>query len=189
MNKKFAVAVLTSIGVAAGVISAAPAQADPGMSRVDRGVTYQVEALPDAASMVTTVAGGAFTLDAERSVVQLRNDAGESVATIPLSLSAGGHQFPLTAAITDNGHRLTLAAATPVLRRENFNSSLDWWNYELNRAAPCAGIGALIGAGVGLLFVIIGIIPGAIIGAIIGEIHCGGQDLIDSGYAYWGGQP
>ncbi|MEV6277970.1 hypothetical protein [Nocardia sp. NPDC051832] len=200
MYTRFAVAVLTSVGVAAGLLSAAPAQADPVLDAqpvavagtlqgVDHGVSYSVQAQPDAAALVTTVSGGAFTLDADRSAVVLRTASGEPVATIPLSVAAGGQQFPLAASITEDGQRLTLAATTPVLRRENFNSSIDWWNYEFNRALPCAGAGALIGAAVGLLFIIIGVIPGALIGAVIGEIHCGGQDLIDSGYAYWGGQP
>ncbi|MEU8895668.1 hypothetical protein [Nocardia sp. NPDC048505] len=189
MYTRFAVAALTCAGLAAGLLSAAPAQADPGTHGTDRGIGYSLDSHPEAGALVTTVTGGAFTLDAANSAVLLHDDAGATVATIPLSITADGKRFPLAASIAEDGHQLTLAATTPVLRRENFNSSMDWWNYELNRAAPCAGIGALIGAAVGILFVIIGIIPGAIIGAIIGEIQCGGQDLIDSGYAYWGGQP
>ncbi|WP_194815467.1 hypothetical protein [Nocardia sp. XZ_19_385] len=199
MNTRFAVAALTAIGVAAGLLSAAPAQAEPvvdgrsvvadALHGVDQGVAYSVQASPDAASLVTTVSGGAFSLDIDRSAVVLRSDAGEPIVTIPLSVTADGQRFSLTAAIADDGRRLTLAATTPVLRRENFISSIDWWNYEFNRALPCAGIGAAIGAGIGLIFLIVGVLPGAIIGAVVGEIYCGGQDLIDSGYAYWGGQP
>lgn len=197
MNARFGVAFLTSVAVTVGLLSTAstadagPAAAPDYVVRgVDQGIDYSLEAAADRSAVVARIAGGAFAVDAGRSVVVLRNAAGRAVAEIPMQSATGNQRIPLAATVADNGHRLTLSPAhTPALRRQNFRTSLDWWNYELGRAAPCAGIGALIGAAVGLLFVIVGIIPGALIGAAIGLVQCGGQDLIDSGYAYWGGQP
>ncbi|MFI5779363.1 hypothetical protein [Nocardia sp. NPDC051570] len=75
---------------------------------------------------------------------------------------------------------------TPVLRRQDFDSTADWWNWEFNNAAPCGGWGALIGSAVGLFFVGSILAP---IGGVIGLISCGGRDFIDAFSAFYGGQP
>ncbi|RDI69085.1 hypothetical protein [Nocardia pseudobrasiliensis] len=75
-----------------------------------------------------------------------------------------------------------------VRRRSDFNSSEDWWNWEVGHAAPDALLGAGIGAVLGTFALGSGI-PGAMIGGGIGLLSGGGQDLLDAGNAYFGGQP
>lgn len=201
MHRKYAVTALLVAAVtdfSAGAVNAAPLPApvvheQPAaavtnpMRGMDQGIGYTVQPIEAGSALVAGVTGGRFALD--RGAVVLRNNAGKVVTAIPLTVTSGGRQVGLAAAIAADGRQLTLRPTNPALRRHNFRTSLDWWNYELGKAAPSAGIGAIIGAVIGVFFLGIGIIPGAAIGAVIGLLVGGGQDLIDSGYAYFGGQP
>lgn len=196
MHKKFAVtallaAVVTVVtDVAAGTAHAAPpAPPVPVVQGVDHGVGYTLQPAEAGAALVAGVTGGAFTLGENREAVVLRNSAGTVVAAIPLVAGIADRRVGLAPTISPDGHRLTLRAVKPVMRRKDFRTSLDWWNFELGKAAPGAGIGALIGAAIGFIFLGIGWIPGALIGAAIGLVAAGGQDLIDAGNAYFGGKP
>lgn len=174
-------------GIAAGTGYAAPAdpapavqQAAPTVQGTDHGVDYTV-AVSNANDIVTQVTGGQFSLDATGKTVLLKNQAGDVVTQVPLAGALAGKQYGLTAAIDNDGSKLTLTSVSAPLSSAQDIDSQGWFFSELQHAALGGVIGGILGA---FLFGI-GAIPGAIIGLLI----AGGQPLIDSGSAYFSGQP
>lgn len=204
--KKFAATAImaaAATGIAAGTGYAAPAPAAPAVEQQenavpevtgqDRGVDYRL-ALADAGkSLVTTVTGGAFSLDSGKNEVVLTNAAGERLTTIPLDQRSGDQIVTVAAKIDEGNSRLTLTPqATPVAgapAQAQFIGAQQWFMSELQAASLGAAVGAAIGAAVGFLFLGVGLIPGAIIGAGIGLAVAGGPPLLDSAIAYFSGQP
>lgn len=204
--KKFAATAImaaAATGVAAGTGYAAPAPAAPAVEQQqnavpevaghDRGVDYTLALAEAGKSLVTTVSGGAFSLDAADNAVVLTNAAGERLTSIPLSQQVGDQVVSVAARIDADNSRLTLTPqATPVAgapAQAEFIGAQQWFMAELQRASLGAAVGAAIGAGIGFLFLGIGLLPGAIIGAGIGLAVAGGQPLLNSALAYFGGQP
>lgn len=204
--KKFAATAImaaAATGVAAGTGYAAPAPAAPAVEQQqnavpeatghDRGVDYTLALAEAGKSLVTTVSGGAFSLDTVNNAVVLSNAAGERLTSIPLSQQAGDQVVSVAARIDADNSRLTLTPqATPVAgapAQAEFIGAQQWFMAELQRASLGAAVGAAIGAGIGFLFLGIGLLPGAIIGAGIGLAVAGGQPLLNSALAYFGGQP
>ncbi|MFJ4653422.1 hypothetical protein ACIP5Y_19335 [Nocardia sp. NPDC088792] len=174
-------------GIAAGTGYAAPAdpapavqQAAPTVQGTDHGVDYTV-AVSNANDIVTQVTGGQFSLDATGKTVLLKNQAGDVVTQVPLVGALAGKQYGLIAAIDNDGSKLTLTSVSAPLSSAQDIDSQGWFFSELQHAALGGVIGGILGA---FLFGI-GAIPGAIIGLLI----AGGQPLIDSGSAYFSGQP
>ncbi|MEU1980616.1 hypothetical protein [Nocardia sp. NPDC019395] len=204
--KKFAATAImaaAATGIAAGTGSAAPAPAAPAVAQQenavtevtgqDRGVDYTLALAEAGKSLVTTVSGGTFSLDAANDAVVLTNAAGERLTSIPLSQRMGDRVVAVAATIEKDSSRLTLTPqATPVAGapgRADFIGAQQWFMNELQAASLGAAVGAAIGAGIGFLFLGVGLIPGAIIGAGIGLAAAGGQPLLDSAVAYFSGQP
>ncbi|MCU1643946.1 MAG: hypothetical protein JWN03_4221 [Nocardia sp.] len=189
--KKFAITAMIAVaatGVAAGTGYAAPADPAPAVQTVAglppqgqvQGVDYSVKMAETGQTVVTQVTGGVFSLDADGKAVTLKNQAGDVVAQLPISGKAGTQDIALTAAIDNGGQQLSL---TPQANNVSLKyiGSQDWFFSELQHAALGGVIGAIIGAfffGIGLPF-----------GALIGLLIAGGQPLIDSGLAYFSGQP
>ncbi|MFI1920412.1 hypothetical protein [Nocardia sp. NPDC020380] len=174
-------------GIAAGTGYAAPVDAAPAVQSAaptvqgtDHGVDYTV-AVNDANGFVTQVTGGQFSLDATGKTVLLKNQAGDVVTQVPLNGALAGKQYGLTAAIDNDGSKLTLTSVSAPLASAQDIDSQGWFFSELQHAALGAVIGGIIG------FFFLGI--GAPIGALIGLLIAGGQPLIDSGSAYFSGQP
>jgi hypothetical protein len=202
INKFTAAAMLAigATGVTAGTAYAAPAQAEPhtAPARVapasvlrgtDHDVSYQSVLAGDGSSVVTTLTSGTFTLTADRQGVTVADTAGNVVGTVPTRLDLAGRSLQVTPTIDRAGTRLTLTpVAASVTRLKDINSQ-QWFFYELQRASLGGIVGAVIGGIIGLFGIIVGVIPGAIIGGIIGLIVAGGQPLINSGSAYFSGQP
>ncbi|MBA4856387.1 hypothetical protein [Nocardia farcinica] len=198
--KKFAATALLAVaatGVTAGTSYADPSvppaaqeQAPPAARGVDKGVDYTAALTEAGNAIVTTVTGGAFSLDADGSAVTLINDAGEVVTRIPLAArdAANGAEVRLVAAVDDAGRSLTLTPQAEVVAVKDI-SAQQWFFAELQRASLGAAVGAVIGGLIGLLGLVVGVIPGAAIGAVIGLLVAGGPALIDSGIAYFSGQP
>ncbi|WP_067563048.1 hypothetical protein [Nocardia acidivorans] len=190
--RKFAATALmaaAATGIAAGTGYAAPA--DPAPAAVqqvtpaaeaqgqDHGVDYSVKLADAGNTVVTRVTGGAFSLDADGKAVTLKRQDGQVVAQLPLTGKAGQQEIALTAAIDQDGRQLSLTAPKDV--SVEFIGSQEWFFSELQHAALGGVIGAIVGAfffGIGLPF-----------GALIGLLIAGGQPLIDSGSAYFSGQP
>ncbi|WP_459546845.1 hypothetical protein [Nocardia sp. X0981] len=204
--KKFAATAImaaAATGIAAGTGYAAPAPAAPAVEQQqnavpevtghDRGVDYTLSLAEAGTALVTTVSGGAFSLDAANNAVVLTNAAGERLTSIPLSQETGGEVVAVAATIDEDSSRLTLTPqATPVAgapSQAEFIGAQQWFMSELQRASLGAAVGAAIGAGVGFLFLGVGLIPGAIIGAGIGLAVAGGPPLLDAAIAYFSGQP
>ncbi|QLY27901.1 hypothetical protein [Nocardia huaxiensis] len=192
----FLAAAATSI--AAGTANAAPVeqapagQVAPQVQGQDRGVGYSVKLAEAGDAIVTQVTGGAFSLNADGKGVTLTNDAGQVVAEVPLlgqTAQAGAREVALTATIGEDGRQLALAPAASEVSGAQAISSQQWFFAELQRASLGAAVGAVIGGAIGLLGFIVSAVPGAIIGAGIGLLVAGGQPLIDSGIAYFSGQP
>ncbi|MFD4401430.1 hypothetical protein ACFWPH_01575 [Nocardia sp. NPDC058499] len=204
--KRFAATAImaaAATGIAAGTGYAAPAPAAPAVEQQanavpevtghDGGVDYTLALAEAGKSLVTTVSGGAFSLDAANNAVVLTNAAGERLTSIPLSRQTGGQVVAVAATIDEDSSRLTLTPqATPVAgapAQAQFIGAQQWFMNELQDASLGAAVGAAIGAGIGFLFLGIGLLPGAIIGAGIGLAVAGGPPLLDSAMAYFSGQP
>ncbi|MEU1523657.1 hypothetical protein ACWDO0_01105 [Nocardia rhamnosiphila] len=204
--KKFAATAImaaAATGIAAGTGYAAPAPTAPAVEQQqnavpevtghDRGVDYTLALAEAGKSLVTTVSGGAFSLDAANDAVVLSNAAGERLTSIPLTQATNGQVVSIAATIDEDNSRLTLTPrATPVAgapSQAQFIGAQQWFMSELQAASLGAAVGAAIGAAVGLLFLGVGVIPGAIIGAGIGLAVAGGPPLLDSAIAYFSGQP
>lgn len=188
IKKLAAVAVMAAatVGITAGTASAAPAQTLPAVSGVDHGISYKTLLTDAGKAVTTTVDAGTFSLSRDASTVTLADRNGAVVASIPLTFQYADRQFSAVPAIADNGQSLTLTAKDVAL--QDINSQQRFFD-QLQRASLGAAVGAVIGAALGFFFLFAGAIPGAIVGAGIGLLVAGGQPLIDSGIAYFSGQP
>ncbi|MEU2036798.1 hypothetical protein [Nocardia amamiensis] len=202
--KKFAATALLAVaatGVTAGTAYAAPTPpavqdqpaTEPTVTGTDQGVGYTLRLAEAGKSVVTSVTGGAFDVDADNHSVTLKNSAGETVTTIPLTATAKGQEVQIAASVADEGRQLTLTpqvaptANAPVAAE--FIGAQEWFFAELQRASLGALVGGLIGAAIGIVFFGIGILPGAVLGALIGLAVAGGPSLLNAGIAYFSGQP
>lgn len=204
--KKFAaIALLTAAatGATAGTSYAAPVEAPsatqdqnaavPAVTGHDQGVDYTLELAEKGRSLVTTVSGGAFGIDAENKAVTLTNADGAVVTNIPLVVESADKPVELAAEIGADNSSLTLtpevAPTADAPAHAEFISAQQWFMDELQRASSGAFVGALIGGAIGILFLGVGIIPGTALGAIIGLAVAGGPGLLNAGTAYFSGQP
>ncbi|MFI9408846.1 hypothetical protein [Nocardia gamkensis] len=202
--KKFAATALLAVaatGVTAGTSYAAPTPpaaqeqpaAVPTVTGTDQGVGYALQLADAGKSVVTSVTGGAFSVDTDNRSVTLKNSAGETVTSIPLTATAKGQEVNIAAAVADEGRQLTLTpqvaptANAPVAAE--FIGAQEWFFAELQRASLGALVGGLIGAAIGIVFFGVGILPGAVLGALIGLAVAGGPSLLNAGIAYFSGQP
>lgn len=197
--KQFAATALLAVaamGVATGTSYADPAtppaateEAPLAAEGAEKGVDYSAVIADAGRSIVTTVTGGAFTLDADGSAVTLKNDAGEEVTRIPLTArqATDGTEVQLVAAVDESGSKLTLTPQGEAIAVQDV-SAQQWFFAELQRASLGAAVGAVIGGLIGLFGFVVGVIPGAAIGAVIGLLVAGGPALLDSGSAYLSGQ-
>ncbi|MGY1897412.1 MULTISPECIES: hypothetical protein [Nocardia] len=202
--KKFAATALLAVaatGITAGTSYAAPtppaaqdqSAAAPAVTGTDQGVGYALQLADAGKSVVTSVTGGAFSVDTDNRAVTLKNSAGETVTSIPLTATAKGQEVRIAAAVADEGRQLTLTpqvaptANAPVAAE--FIGAQEWFFAELQRASLGALVGGLIGAAIGIVFFGVGILPGAVLGALIGLAVAGGPSLLNAGIAYFSGQP
>ncbi|MEC3917251.1 hypothetical protein [Nocardia sp. CDC160] len=180
---------VAATGVAAGTSYAAPAdpapavqeQAAPQVKGSQQGVDYVVQLAQDGGSIITQVTGGRITVNAATKSMEVRNDDGALVTKLNLSSVIDGKNVDLAAAVDNDGREVTLTPINAPITNVKDISSQEWFFSELQHAA----LGGVIGAIVGALFFGIGLPFGALIGLLI----AGGQPLIDSGSAYFSGQP
>ncbi|WP_159850351.1 hypothetical protein [Nocardia sp. CY41] len=124
-----------------------------------------------------------------------------AIGTVALTYRVADKQFPITAAIVDNGRKLTLTPDTNPLHAtqisqlpvRDINSQQQFMD-ELNKASFGGMVGAGVGAGIGLLVgCVVGCIPGVLIGAaaggVIGLANTGGQPMLQAAFDYFTGQP
>lgn len=178
LKKYAAIAVfaIASMGIAGGT-----AHADPvAPSKVEVPVANGAQILANFANGAVTLTGAEFKVDGD---------------TLKVTHSGQTHDVPLQykgnkveAAAAADGKSATVRPGKNVAAKATDINGAQWFNYELNRAAPGALVGAIVGGIIGIFFFGIGVIPGALLGAAAGLLIAGGQPLIDSGFAYFQGR-
>ncbi|MFB8279616.1 ammonium transporter [Nocardia colli] len=182
-----AVPLVAAVAVGAGTVHAQPAVAPE--------IGYTAKLVGD--KIITTLTGGSF--EVVGNVVDLKDEAGNTVVTMPLAFRQDGLEFPLPHAVRDAGRVLELtvvkdvAQARPVPATEiaspfENQRAQDAFLSQFGIATAVGGfIGTVIGALVGLTgilggpTVIASVLAGAAVGGIIGTIVAGGPTLIVAG--------
>lgn len=191
--------VAASVGITAGSAYAAPAPAQ-------EKITY--ESKVEDRAVVTTIDAGAFKVAGDGKTVELRDNAGNAVVSLPLAYQLGDLQFPLEKEISVDGKTLKLVPstnpveATPVAPANRIpdlplhnvaspdenNAALENFTTQLDIASTVGGlVGTIIGGGIGL----VGLVGGpvalatvptlAAVGGIVGTVLVGGPTLVITG--------
>lgn len=201
IRKAAAIAVMTiaATGIAAGTSHAAP--------ETSPDVSYKSEVVDKA--VVTTIDAGAFRVSGDGSHVDLQNDKGATLVSLPLAFNLGDVQFPFDKTISEDGKTLTLkpnldparskpkpavepAAAefAPVASPEENKKAMDEFQSKVGVATQIGSltgtiIGAVIGCVLGLPAFVAGCLPGLVtgagIGGVAGTIIAGGPTAIVAG--------
>ncbi|WP_280435858.1 ammonium transporter [Nocardia carnea] len=185
--RKIAAAVVPLLATA--TFGAATAHATP-VAAPDIG--YRTELV--GKTVVTTLTHGTFEVAGE--TVDIVDESGATVVTLPLSVREGATEYPLPHAVRDEGRVLELtavkdpAAARPAAElvaspQENL-AAQDNLTSQIGLATAIGGfVGTAVGAVIGLLVtagtgvgIPAGIITGAALGGIIGTLAVGGPTLI-----------
>lgn len=179
--------------LAAALVGTGIAGADP----VTPNVEYRTELVGN--TLVTTLTHGTFTVTG--GAVDIRDEAGATLISMPLSVRDGKFEYPLPHAVRDEGHVLELTAVkdvaaarpnlTPVASpAENYAAQANFAStFGLATAIGSfvgMGLGAVIGLVVGGVLIpgvgaIPGFITGATVGGIIGTLVVGGPTLLVAG--------
>lgn len=180
------VPLLATTTVGAAVVHAEPATPEIG---------YRAELIGNR--VVTTLTNGTFEIDGE--AVEILDNSGTTVVTLPLAVREGATEYPLPHAVRDEGRVLELTAvkdvaaarpaATPVASPQENYAAQNNFASQFGLATAIGGfIGTALGAVVGLatwaggpVTGIPGIVTAAAIGGIIGTIVVGGPTLIIAG--------
>ncbi|TSE01637.1 hypothetical protein FOS14_03675 [Skermania sp. ID1734] len=185
---------IAAVAVTAGTANAAPAVADPAVRGADHAVDYRA-ALTKTGAVATTLTNGAFALTPDGKAITVSDGSGRVIESFPTTFEfhnvakgVDGKSVATMSSISTDGHTLTLIPSGVIKNVDQPLSSQQRFINELQRAAPGAGIGAIIGALIGIpLF--LAVPEGAAVGAVIGLLVAGGQPLIDAGTAFFTGQP
>ncbi|MEE2060291.1 ammonium transporter [Rhodococcus artemisiae] len=201
LRKLAAVATMTiaAMGITAGTSYAAPAAPDE--------INY--ESKVDGDSVVTVIDAGAFQVSGDGQSVELQDNAGNTVVSLPLAVQLGDIQLPFEREISEDGKTLTLtpvtdlSQATPVAPEdkvaqgitpvalkvtdvaspdENLKAQQNFAS-QLGIATAVGGLtGTIIGAIIGTFVMpAVGTVAGAGIGGVIGTIVVGGPTLAIAG--------
>lgn len=179
--------------VAAVAVGAGTSYAQPSAAPVP-DIGYEAKLIGD--KIVTTLTNGSFQMAA--NTVDIKDIAGNTVVTLPLSFRQDGYEFALPHEVEDAGRVLELTAvkdytqarqvATPIASPRENQRAQDNFLSQFGIATAIGGfIGTVIGALVGLTGIIGGptviasVIAGAGIGGIIGTIVVGGPALVIAG--------
>ncbi|PND52448.1 hypothetical protein [Rhodococcus sp. ENV425] len=190
-RKLAAVAAMTiaAVGVTAGTSYAAPAVTAP------EKINYETKAEGD--SVVTVIDAGSFAVSGDGKSVEVQNDKGDTVISLPLAIQLGDLQLPFEREISEDGKTLTLtpvtdmSQATPVAPEDKVTPGLtpvalklqDVASPEENLKAQqnfisqvgmATAIGAVTGAIIGCIIGGIVGIPAAVVPGFIGGCAAGG---------------
>ncbi|MFD3704222.1 ammonium transporter [Nocardia sp. NPDC058658] len=182
-----AIPVLAAALVGTGIAGAEPVTPD---------VEYRTELIGN--TVVTTLTNGTFAITG--GAVDIRDSAGATLVTLPLSVRDGSFEYPLPHAVRADSTVLELTAVkdiatarpnlTPVASpAENYAAQANFAStFGLATAvgsfvgmAIGAVIGLVIGAAAGGVGALPGFITGATVGGIIGTLVAGGPTLIIAG--------
>ncbi|MET9488493.1 ammonium transporter [Nocardia sp. NPDC006630] len=189
---------LRKITAVAAPIAVAVAIAGAGVAHADSAVPdigYQANLVGN--TVVTTLTNGRFELTG--SAVNIKDTAGNTLVSLPLSFEDNGTAYPLTSSLADDSHTLSLtavknvAAAYPVAVKPVASPSenllaMQTFSSQFGIATAIGGlIGTALGALVGLSGIVAGptviasVIAGAAVGGIIGTLVVGGPALLIAG--------
>ncbi|WP_406270030.1 ammonium transporter [Nocardia sp. NBC_00881] len=188
---KIAAAVLPL--VAALTVGAGTTHAEPAATPVPN-IEYKAQLIGE--KIVTTLTGGTFS--ASGGSVDVKDEAGNVVVTMPLAFRQDGLEYPLPYAVKDADRVLELTvvrdaaharpAATPVASPYENQLAQQAFLTQFGIATAVGGfIGTAIGAAIGLIGIVGGpvgigtVLTGAAIGAVIGTLVAGGPTLIVAG--------
>ncbi|SEL57510.1 hypothetical protein [Rhodococcus maanshanensis] len=190
--KKFAATSLMAIaamGVGAGTSYAAPAAPE----------TIDWSSKVEGQSVVTTIDAGAFKVSGDGKNIELQDNAGKAVVSLPLAFQLNSLKFPMEQKISEDGKSVTLTpifdlgkakSVTPADRGDRAVGNIaikdiaspsenliaqNTFNSQLALATATGGltgtiIGCVVGLVPGLAAGIIGALPGCVTGAGIGAI-------------------
>ncbi|WP_446224308.1 ammonium transporter [Nocardia sp. IBHARD005] len=178
--------------LAAALVGTGVAGADP----VTPNVEYRTELVGN--TVITTLTHGTFAITG--GAVDIRDEAGATLISLPLSVRDGSFEYPLPHTVREDSRVLELTAVkdvaaarpnlTPVASpAENYAAQANFAStFGLATAIGSfvgMAIGAVIGFVVGLpaggVGAIPGLITGASVGGIIGSLVAGGPALIIAG--------
>ncbi|RJO78828.1 ammonium transporter [Nocardia panacis] len=178
--------------LAAATLGAAAAHADPS---APAPIGYQAQLVGD--KVVTTLDHGRFELTG--GTVDIKDEAGTTVVSLPLSFRQDGMEYPLPHAVRDEGRTLELTAVKaaaqahpvtvqPVASTLENQRAMNAFSSQFGIAtAVGAFLGTALGAIVGLSGIVAGpgviasVIAGAAVGGVIGTIVVGGPTLVIAG--------
>ncbi|WP_280218610.1 ammonium transporter [Nocardia neocaledoniensis] len=178
--------------LAAALVGTGVAHAEP----VTPDVEFRTELIGN--TVVTTLTNGTFTIDGGK--VDVRDEAGATLVSLPLSVRDGALEYPLPHKLREDSRVLELTAVkdvaaarpnlTPVASpAENYAAQANFAStFGLATAigsfvgmAIGAVIGLVVGAAAGGIGALPGFITGATVGGIIGTIVAGGPTLVVAG--------
>ncbi|CCQ16448.1 putative uncharacterized protein [Rhodococcus sp. AW25M09] len=161
------VAVALTAAVATG---AGHAVADPSSDSVN----YQTAVNPDG-TVTTLLDAGLFRIDATSETVSVIDQAGVTIASVPLEYTINGTVYSIAPLIGAEGRELTLTPQTvpvadvagPRTKQQAFDNMVNQLAIGWNNGG---GVGTAIGAGLGLAIGCVSIFPGIVAGCIIGTV-------------------
>ena len=178
--------------LAAALVGTGVAGADP----VTPNVEYRTELVGN--TVVTTLTHGTFAING--GAVDVRDEAGATLVSLPLSVREGNLEYPLPHTVREGSTVLELTAVkdvaaakphlTPVASpAENYAAQANFASTFGLATAVGSFVGMAIGAAIGFVVglpaggvgAIPGLITGATVGGIIGTLVAGGPTLIIAG--------
>ncbi|QXF82823.1 hypothetical protein SAMN04490240_1426 [Rhodococcus pyridinivorans] len=170
LKKLAAVATMTiaAMGITAGTSYAAPAAQDE--------INYESKIEGD--SVVTVIDAGEFQVSGDGESVELQDNAGNTVLSLPLAIQLGDLQLPFERQISEDGKTLTLtpvtdlSKATPVAPEDKVGASLTPVALKLTDvASPDENLKAQQNFASQLgIATAVGGLAGTIIGAVVGGL-------------------
>ncbi|WP_137723949.1 hypothetical protein [Prescottella subtropica] len=200
--KKFAVS--SALAIAALSVTAGTAYATPAQNPAPVQNTIGHHTAVEGRSVVTVLEFGGFHLTSDGKFVELRNDAGAVLQTLPLTIQFGGKEYSIAPLIENQGRTLTLTPETDPAKAtavdvaapvSDVAAPFDFSPENLEKLSAGVGnavtIGSLIGTVVGAVVgcvagpagCVAGITTGAGIGGVLGTIAGGGTVLAGNGSA------
>ncbi|MBF6545330.1 ammonium transporter [Nocardia brasiliensis] len=184
-----AIPLVAAVAVGAGTSYAAPA------APAANDIGYASNLVGD--KIITTLTGGSFEVAGD--AVAVKDEAGNTVVTMPLAFRQDGLEYPLPHAVRDTGRTLELTVVKDATKARPVPATEIASPYENQRAQDAflaqfgiaTAVGGFIGTAIGALVgltgilggptVIASVLAGAAVGGIIGTIVAGGPTLIVAG--------
>lgn len=169
-------AIVATMTAAAMGITAGTSYAAPAAPSAEDKINYEVR--PEGDSVVTVIDAGSFTISGDGTQVELQDNDGNAVISLPLAVQLGDLQLPFEREISEDGKTLTLtpvvdpSKATPVEPEDKVAMGITPVGLKLSDvASPDENLKAQQNFVSQLgMATAIGTVAGAIIGCVVGAI-------------------